>query len=58
MIIRCEDVLDALRHCRTEDGCIGCPLQAEICDELIVEMEEVPAELLDLIEQVLGQRSI
>ena len=55
---RREVILEALQCCRKDDGCDGCPLQGEICDELIVEMEEVPAELLDLIEQILQQRSI
>lgn len=53
-----QEILMALQCCRKDDGCDGCPLQGEICDELIVEMEEVPAELLDLIEQALGQWSI
>ena len=50
--MRRKEILEGLRCCRKEE-CEGCPLQAEICDELYVEMEEVPAELLDMIEQEL-----
>ena len=45
-------ILKALRCCR-DDMCANCPLQEEICDELRVEMESVPAELLDRIEEEL-----
>lgn len=44
-----EKLKEAIRCCRTGD-CEHCPMQPEICDELAVEMEDVPAELLDLIE--------
>ena len=49
------DVLEALRCCRADD-CVNCPLQPEICDELAVEMESVPAELLDRIEEELERK--
>lgn len=55
---RKEEILEAVQCCRKEEGCNKCPLQGEICDELFVDMEEVPAKLLDLIEQVLGNWSI
>lgn len=48
-------VLEALRCCRADD-CENCPLQPEICDELAVEMESVPAELLDRIEEELERK--
>ena len=35
------------------EDCENCPLQLQICDELEVEMESIPAELLDLIEEAL-----
>lgn len=44
-----EETLEAVRCCR-RGRCDRCPLQKEICDELCVEMEEVPAGLLDRIE--------
>ena len=50
------DVLGAVRCCRRE-WCDVCPLQSEICDKLCVEMIDVPAELLDMIEQVLEQQN-
>ena len=46
------ELAKAIRCCRRED-CENCPLQMQICDELAVEMESVPAELLDLIEEEL-----
>ena len=55
---RSEMILEAIRCCRKQEGCEMCPLQGEICDELYVEMEEVPAELLDEIEKVIGNWSI
>ena len=47
-----EELKKTLRCCRMED-CENCPLQLQICDELEVEMESIPAELLDLIEEAL-----
>ena len=46
------EVLKAIRCCR-DDNCRYCPLQKEICDELKVEMESLPAELVDMIEEEL-----
>lgn len=45
-------VLKAVRCCR-KDNCICCPLQRKICDKLLVEMESLPAELVDMIEHEL-----
>lgn len=39
----------ALKCCRRGGSCERCPLQEEICDKLYVDMEDVPAELLDMI---------
>ena len=47
-------VLKAIRCCR-DDACMNCPLQKEICDELRVEMESLPAELVDMIEEELEE---
>lgn len=47
-----EELAQAIRCCRNGD-CGHCPLQPQICDELTVEMESVPTELLDLIEEAL-----
>ena len=49
-----DGLKEALRCCR-EDDCEHCPLQPQICDELDVVMESVPAELLDMIEEALKQ---
>lgn len=50
-----RDVLKAIRCCR-DDNCKYCPLQGEICDELVVEMESLPAELVDMIEEELEEK--
>ncbi len=51
------EVLKAIRCCR-EDLCVKCPLQKEICDELKVDMESLPAELVDLIEEILERNNM
>lgn len=48
-----RELKEAIRCCRVEGGCEQCPLQLEICDELVVEMENIPAGLMDLIEEAL-----
>ena len=48
-----EMIKKALKCCRRGGSCTKCPLQKEICDELIVDMEDVPAELLDMIAEEL-----
>jgi len=52
---RRRDLLKAIRCCR-DDNCKYCPLQQEICDELRVEMESLPAELVDMIEDELEEK--
>ena len=47
-----ERLLEAIRCCRLDD-CEHCPMQEEVCDELRVDMEELPAELIDFIEREL-----
>ena len=49
-----ERILEAIRCCRVQ-ACEQCPLMLEICDELRVEMVNVPAELLDKIEDELAE---
>ena len=47
-----KELRTAIRCCRKDD-CEHCPMQGKICDELMVEMESLPAELLDMIEEAL-----
>ena len=47
-----KKLLKAIRCCR-EDRCEDCPLQEEICDELRVDMVDLPEELVDMIEKEL-----
>lgn len=49
-----NDVIKAIRCCR-DDNCKKCPLQLEICDELRVDMESLPVELVDKIEEELEE---
>ena len=48
-----EELRAAIRCCRNDD-CENCPLQAEICDDLRVDMVDLPEELVDLIEDALS----
>ena len=50
-----EKLLAAIRCCR-QDDCEHCPMQEEVCDELRVDMEELPAELIDFIERELESK--
>ena len=52
---RTTAVLKAIRCCR-DDNCMNCPLQGEICDELRVDMESLPADLVDKIEDELEEK--
>ena len=54
---RIKNVLKAIRCCR-DDLCTQCPLQKEICDELRVNMEVLPAELVDMIEEELEEKIV
>lgn len=53
--MRKEKIMEALRCCRDE-ACERCPLQGEICDELRVDMVDLPEELVDLIEEALESK--
>lgn len=55
-MLNSQDVLETIRCCR-EGLCIECPLQKEICDTLFVEMEELPTQLVDMIEELFGNGS-
>ena len=48
-------ILDAIECCRERNMCDSCPMQEEICDEMIVEMIKLPAELVDMIEKELAK---
>ena len=50
-----EEVLEAVRCCRKGD-CISCPLLGEICDDLRVDMVDLPEELVDMIEEELESK--
>ena len=52
---RTKEILKAIRCCR-DKLCTKCQLQAEICDELWVDMETIPAELVDMIEEQLEEK--
>ena len=41
-----EDLKKAIRCCR-EDDCENCPALGEICDNLRVDMEDLPVDLVD-----------
>jgi hypothetical protein len=47
-----QELREAIRCCRSDD-CEHCPLQEEICDELRVDMVDLPEDLVDLIDDAL-----
>ena len=51
---RNETLAEAARCCM-RGACDKCPMQGEICDELMVEMVDVPAELLEMIVNELAE---
>ncbi len=52
-----ERILEAIRCCRVQ-ACEQCPMMEEICDELRVNMVDLPEELVDRIEEELENRVI
>ena len=50
-----EEIMSALECCR-EKRCEDCPLMTTICDELRVNMVDIPEELVDLIEEALSEQ--
>lgn len=55
MRLKTMQTLKAVRCCR-DDLCTECPLQGEICDTFQVEMESLPSELVDMIEDELKEK--
>ena len=49
-----NELLTAIRCCRNDD-CENCPLQSEICDELRVDMVDLPEDLVALVEDALEE---
>ena len=56
MMTEREKLIQAIRKCREGGSCPTCPLQEEICDELFVDMTDVPTELLYRIEMELANK--
>ena len=52
-----ERIREAIRCCRT-GACERCPMLAEVCDEIRVDMVELPEGLVDRIEEELTTRVI
>ena len=50
-----EELREALDCCR-EKRCDDCPLMTTICDELRVDMVDIPEELAELIGEALGDQ--
>ena len=47
------ELIDALKCCK-EKRCEECPLLKEVCDELRVDMLDIPEGLVDLIVEALS----
>ena len=52
-----ERIREAIRCCRA-GACERCPMMAEVCDEIRVDMVELPEGLVDRIEEELTTRVI
>ena len=50
-----NDLLTAIRCCR-EDDCENCPALGEICDNLRVDMEDLPVDLVDMVIEILERK--
>ena len=50
-----RDLLDAVECCRMKDQCDHCPLQEVICDEMFVEMINLPVGLVEKIEEEIAR---
>ena len=50
-----ERIREAIRCCRT-GSCEQCPMVEDVCDELRVDMVELPEELVDLIMEALSEQ--
>ena len=49
-----EELRTAIRCCRNDD-CENCPLQRAICDQLRVDMVDLPEDLVALVEDALEE---
>ena len=49
-----EELREAIRCCRNDD-CEHCPLQRAICDQLRVDMVDLPEDLVALVEEALEE---
>lgn len=52
-----ERILEAIRCCR-ENACWRCPIQEETCDEIRVDVVDLPEGLVDKIEEELENRIV
>lgn len=52
-----ERTLETIRCCRVQ-ACERCPMMEEICDELRVDMVDLPEELVDMIEEELENKIV
>lgn len=52
-----ERIREAIRCCRT-GSCEQCPMVEDVCDELRVDMVELPEGLVERIEEELESRMI
>lgn len=50
-----RDLLDAVECCRMKDQCDHCPLREVICDEMFVEMINLPVGLVEKIEEEIAR---
>lgn len=52
-----EKIREAVECCKNKQ-CDMCPLMEEICDELKVDMVDLPEELVELITEALNQKQV
>ena len=50
-----EELLEAIKCCR-EERCSDCPMLTTICDEMRVDMVDLPEDLVELIEDELASK--
>ena len=49
-----KEILKAIRCCR-EGRCTDCPMIGTICDDMRIDVVDLPGELVDLIEEQLEE---
>ena len=52
-----ERLRRAIRCCRVKD-CTHCPMRQDFCDEMRVDMLDIPEELVEMIEEELENGDI